>query len=335
MEKKFTVFIVWLGLISFVSCAQKKNDKVVPIAFYNVENLFDTQNDPLTDDDEFTPEGKCHYTDRVYEQKLHNIAIVLAQLGTDKQPYGPAVIGLAEVENSKVLIDLLLQPELKDRGYKFIWFKGPDLRGITVALLYRPQQFKLLHARPLEVLLEGGEPTRDILFATGVIATDTVHILVNHWPSRRGEDETENKRITVAQANRVIVDSLLNRNHNANIILIGDLNDNPDNISIAKVLGATDDKVAPLYNPWLSIYRSGAGTLIHKHEWDLFDNIIISKGLLRQNRLHFKEAEVFNRQFLITQGGKFAGYPHRSFAGTRWINGYSDHLPVLLYLEKR
>lgn len=320
------------------SCAQKKNEKIIPIAFYNAENLFDTYNDPNKDDDEFTPEGPFHYTDKVYQQKLHNIATVLAQLGTDKNNDGAALIGLAEVENDGVLSDLVHQTELKDRGYKFIWFSGPDPRGITVALLYDPQRFKVLKAKPIEVLLDGGEPTRDILLVTGILAGDTVHILVNHWPSRRGEDETESKRIVVAKADRIIIDSLLNRNNNAKIIFMGDLNDNPDNLSVVQILRTTDEpdntRNSYLYNPWYNIYKSGSGSLIHARQWDMFDHIIISGGLLNKTKLHFSEATIFYRDFLITKGGKFKGYPHRSFAGTRWINGYSDHLPVVMYFEK-
>jgi hypothetical protein len=338
LKKKFAGFILCLGLLSLASCAQKKNNRIIPIAFYNVENFFDTQDDPNKDDDEFTPGGPFHYTERIYQQKLHNIATVLSQLGTDKNDNGPAIIGLAEVENDKVLSDLVTQPEIIERGYKFIWFSGPDPRGITVALLYDQKQFKLLNAKPIKVSLDNGEYTRDILFVTGTIAGNTVHILVNHWPSRKGEDETESKRMIAAKVDRNIIDSLLRNNPNANIVLMGDLNDNPDNMSITKVLGASGERGktngSVLFNPWLNIYRSGVGTLIHAHHWDLFDHIIISDALLNKNKLHFTEAAIFNRDFLITQRGRFRGYPHRSFGGTHWINGYSDHLPVVLYLER-
>lgn len=341
---RFFLFIAVTACFSLLSCAQKSSGRYT-IGFYNTENFFDTKDNPDKDDDEFTPDGKNHYTERVYGQKLHNIARVIDQLGTDDDPYGAVFIGLAEVENKTVLSDLLAQPELSNRNYRYIIFDGPDPRGINTALLYDYKRFHLLHAQPLHVSIkdvEGNEnATRDILFVSGVLGIDTVHVLVNHWPSRReGADESENKRMAVAQVDRRVADSLLNRNASSKIIVMGDLNDDPDDASVVNGLETVADKSAAvngnLFNPWFNIYRSGSGTLLFSHHWDLFDQIIISSGLIKSSKGHlrFSKASIFERDFLITQYGRFRGYPHRSFAGSHWINGYSDHLPITLSFEK-
>jgi hypothetical protein len=334
---------IWLSSGQF-AFAQKKNYQISVVAFYNFENLFDTENDPNKDDDEFTPDGPYHYTDIVYKEKLHNLATVLQQLGTEKTPDGPAIIGTAEIENGRVLTDLANQPEIKDRNYQHVWFEGPDPRGIDVALLYNPKYFTVLASKSITVNLNqtgGKELTRDVLYVTGLLVGDTVHVLVNHWPSRRGgESVTEGKRAIVAGMNKRISDSLFNVNANVRILIMGDLNDDPVDNSVAKVLGAKKDKesVTPksLYNPWAEYYKRGIGTLGYNDSWNLFDQLILSNSFLEKNtdKWKFYKAEIFNRDFLIEKFGRYKGYPHRSFSGNTWINGYSDHLPVFVYLIK-
>lgn len=330
--------IVLLGVFtSLISCGQKKADKVCSIAFYNVENLFDTENDPQRDDDDFTPGGAYHYTRDIYEKKLQHIATVLDEMRTDEDPQGPALVGMAEVEGDRPLSDLVHTPVIAGR-YQYICFKGPDPRGITTALMYDPKRFRIIRAMPVHINLPGGESTRDILFVRGKLNSDTVYILVNHWPSRReGEAETAVKRNAAAEANKHLINSILQVNPAAKIILMGDLNDDPDNESVARILDAKGEpeqmNATSLFNPWLNIYLSGSGTLKFSHHWDLFDQVMLSKAWLKDKGWHFAGAEIFYRDFLITQQGKFRGYPHRSFAGPRWINGYSDHLPVILHLQ--
>lgn len=312
---------------------------VTAIAFYNTENLFDTEDDPDTDDDEFTPQGPYHYTDNIYRQKLHNIATVLQQLGTDKDVQGAVLIGLAEIENGKVLTDLVAQPELSKRGYRYAWFNSADPRGIDVALLYDPHRFRMLKAEAVPATVNGyTEATRDVLHVKGILAGDTIHVLVNHWPSRReGQGATEPKRIAIAQLNKRILDGIYSKEPKAKVIIMGDLNDNPDDASVAKTLRAASSKptnTQALYNPMADIYAGGKGSVLYKHHWDLFDQTIISGGFFTGRRLQYYMAEVYDRDFLFTQHGKFAGQLHRSFGGTRWLNGYSDHLPVILYLKQ-
>lgn len=316
------------------------------IAFYNFENLFDTQDDPKNwGDDEFLPNGSYHYSNEIYHQKLHNLATVIQQLGTEITPDGPAIIGTAEIENDQVLKDLISQPEIKNRGYQFIHFDSPDSRGIDVAMLYNPKYFKSLSARALYVdIRESGEKggrTRDILWVNGILAGDTINVFVNHWPSRRGgEAATAPLRAKAAAVSKKIIDSLNTLNPNTRVLLMGDLNDDPTDPSITKVLNAKGEKSEVkkngLYNPFVNFYKNGIGTLGYNDSWSLFDQIMLSSTILNanDNNWRFYKSEVFNKEFLKNKFGQYKGYPHRSFDGTNWINGYSDHFPSIVYLIK-
>lgn len=318
--------ILLILLLSVCGCTAQEKGRTQAIAFYNVENLFDTQDDPATNDDEFTPRGAYRYTEKIYKQKLHNIATVIDKLNA-------SVVGLAEIENSTVLDDLVRQPELATDNYKYAWYNSPDPRGIDVALLYNPKVFKLLQSKKLPIVMKG-VATRDVLLVSGVLAGDTVHILVNHWPSRgEGLQESEPKRMAAAQVNKRVVDSLTRINKDAKIIIMGDLNDNPADASISKVLGAKADKAGTLYNPWAAIHKSGKGTSVYHKKWDHFDQVIISSSLTKKSGWYFDKAQIFDEDFIRNKGFEDA-YPLRSFKGKNWNNGYSDHLPVILYLKK-
>ncbi len=309
----------------------------VAIAFYNVENFFDTLDNPHKIDNDFTPEGKYHYGQRVYEQKLHNIATVVQSMDNGKSP---AIIGLAEVENATVLRDLARQPELRRSAYKYVWYDGPDIRGINVALMYNPDYFHMLGSQPLNVDLSSIQKrslTRDVLYVRGVLAGDTVHILVNHWPSRRGGVAKSNpKRAIAARVNKAVVDGILEQNPNARIIVMGDFNDNPDDPSLTKVLQSSGKVPASrshkLYNPFAKLYSDGLGTEVYRHVWNLFDQIIISSGMLQtDSKLKFESANIYKPKFIQETYKGHVGEPHRSFKGSHWIKGYSDHYPVVIY----
>lgn len=322
--------ITLLLLITIYSCdAQNKSstNKTV-VAFYNVENLFDTKDDPKTWDDDFTPKGSYRYTDKIYNQKLHNIAKVINEIN-------PTIMGLAEVENNTVLKDLLNQPEINNQ-YKYVWFNSPDPRGIDVALLYNSSKFKVIASHNYPVVYTGMK-TRDVLYVCGEMNGETVHILVNHWPSRReGERESEPKRIAAAKVNKRIVDSLFKKDANSKIFIMGDMNDNPDNNSIAKALGASPalkTKKGYLYNPWAAIYKSGKGTSVYHNQWDHFDQLIISGAVVDGKGLHYKSADIFDEDFIRNTKYEDA-YPLRSFKGNNWANGYSDHFPIVMYLQQ-
>ena len=319
--------------------------QVAAVAFYNLENLFDTLDEPYKFDEEFTPSGANHYTSEIYHQKLHNLATVLAQLGTGLTPDGPAIIGVAEIESDRVLQDLSSQPEIRDRHYRFVHFESPDSRGIDVALLYHPKYFQVLQARALFTNISGsgqkGGKTRDVLHVVGVLAGDTTHVFVNHWPSRRGgEAASAPLRAIAAHVSKHVIDSLMAINADTRVLLMGDLNDDPTSPSVQKVLDATGNrkKLKPggLYNPWANFLAKGIGTLAYNDSWNLFDQIMLSSGWLKAGDGHwrFYKAEIFNRDFLKENFGRYRGYPYRSFEGSNWLNGYSDHFPVIVYFLK-
>ena len=338
---------LFLFFISTISHAQTATTRyqVAAIAFYNFENLFDTVDDPKKFDEEFTPNGDNHYTGAIYRAKLHNLATVLQKLGTDVTPDGPAIIGTAEVENDRVLQDLVAQPEIRDRHYQIVHFESSDPRGIDVAMLYNPKYFTVLRAEALYTDLsrpgEKGGKTRDVLHVTGILAGDTAHIFVNHWPSRRGGEALSAKsRSIAAGVSKHVIDSLMKENPATRVLVLGDLNDDPTDISVTQVLGAKGDiwKIKPggLYNPWVAFIKKGIGTLAYNDSWNLFDQIMLSSGWLQPVGKHWRynKAEIFNHDFLKEKFGRYKGYPHRSFDGSNWINGYSDHFPVIVYLVK-
>lgn len=326
------------------STAQNTNSGSCAIAFYNLENFFNPEDNPLTDDDDFTPEGKNRYTEKVFEQKASNMARAIAALAKDVEQEGPALIGICEVEDDKAIKKMLSMPVLRDKHYRFVRFDGPDHRGINVALLYRSPYFKLIHAQSLHIDLKHLEtaPTRDILFVKGVLLGDTVFVFINHWPARSGgQAASEPKRKAAAAVNKNAINQILAQNPKAKIILMGDLNDDPINASIQEVLGATsqDSKALEqnlLFNPWFEFYQKGIGSLCYQDRWNLFDQILLSAAWLDPHVgiWHYDKARVFNEHFLRTVFGKYKGYPHRSYSGSQWINGYSDHFPTIIYLKK-
>jgi len=344
MNLKSYLLSLLVCLISFASLAQQKKYPIAAVAFYNLENFFNPEDNPETNDEDFTPEGSHRYTEAVFTQKAKNMAEVLAQLGTDLSPDGAALIGLCEVEDDRALKVLLQQSVLKPRHYRFVRIDGPDRRGINVALIYSPKYFHLVSAKSIPVNLKfaGGGLTRDVLLVEGVLQGDTVFVLVNHWPSRSGgEARSAPKRAAAADVNRQIVDKILAANSRAKIILMGDLNDDPVNESVAKILGATNNQQKAisqhlLYNPWTTFYNRGLGTLSHNDRWNLFDQILLSPAWLSNHsgRWQYYQARVFDKDFLKNSFGAYRGYPHRSYNGTKWINGYSDHFPTLIYLIK-
>lgn len=343
MKKLCLSLISALFLVPNVK-AQKKDYQITAVAFYNLENLFDTVDDPKKFDEEFTPNGANHYTEAIYAKKLQNMAKVLSLIATDKIPEGPALIGVSEIENDKVLQDLISEPALKSRGWRIVHFESPDVRGIDVAMLYNPKMFKVLDAQSLNVDIEENEKkeyTRDILYVTGLLGDDTVSVFVNHWPSRRGgEAASAWKRAKAASVCKEIIKAKVKENPNYKCIIMGDLNDDPVSPSVAKTLGAIGEKskLKPggLYNPWISFYKKGLGTLGYGDSWNLFDQIIISQAFLNKNAggWQFYQADVFKRAFMISNFGKFKGYPHRSFSNGVWIDGYSDHFPTYIYFIK-
>ena len=339
------VLFVALSLISLVMArpvAGQKNYQIATIGFYNLENLFDTLDTPGVLDTEFSPAGDKLWNGVKYKEKLGNLSRVISGLGTNKNKEGISVLGVAEVENRQVLEDLVNMPGLKEKNYHIVHFDSPDRRGIDVALIYQASRFTVEFAEPLEIkIFDGTEQifTREALYVKGLLDGEIFHILVNHWPSRRGgESKTAPWRAAGAQVCKNIVDSLNRVEFNPNIVIMGDLNDDPVSPSVKQVLGAKEKKedVPPggLYNPMANYFRRGIGSNAYRDTWSLFDQLIISSALLTKDngQYRFYQSYVYNKKFLRQKKGHFKGYPFRTFGGNEYLGGYSDHFPVFMHL---
>lgn len=341
-----TLLICAIVTFSFTACAQdKKQYQIRTVAFYNVENLFDTLNDPNTFDDHRTPNGRDNWTFELYEDKLQKIAKVLSEIGNKNSKTAPDIIGLCEVENRNVLTDLIKTEALSPYNYEIVHFDSPDERGIDVALLYKREAFTPISFSKHELVLynEDGfrDYTRDQLLVTGALDGEEVHFIVNHWPSRSGgEAKSSPRRKAAAQITRKLVDSLQKENASAKIITMGDFNDDPTNASIKKVLKVEGEREKAtglaLFNPMEEMASKGFGTLAYRDRWNLFDQIIISAEFLKPERdsYRFWKAGIYNKSYLIVQNGRYKGYPYRSYAGGNYLGGYSDHFPVFIHLIK-
>ncbi|SRX73201.1 endonuclease/exonuclease/phosphatase family protein [Aequorivita antarctica] len=347
MEKLFQYpLFLCLFYVAFSFSQTEKEYKINTIAFYNLENLFDYEDDPLIFDDDRTPEGKDHWTKEIYEAKLVNMAKVISEIGEDITSTSPALIGVSEIENRRVLEDLLNQKPLVNKDYGIVHFDSPDRRGIDVALLYQKRLFTPTNYKAYELIIYDDQDrskrvyTRDQLLVSGMLDGEKINIIVNHWPSRSGgEERSRPKRIKAAELNKHIMDSLFSEDPYAKIITMGDLNDDPVSPSIKDVLKSKserqDMKVKELYNPMENMYKKGLGTLAYRDAWNLFDQIIISTELTKKDysSYRFYKAGIFNKNYLTTPHGQYKGYPFRSFVNG-YTGGYSDHFPVYIYLIK-
>lgn len=343
--KKHILLAVLFLLVGMTASAQRKFS-VYGVGFYNQENLFDTCHDEGKNDYEYLPGGSNGWNGLKYGQKLRNMARVLSEMGSDMgNNLHCAVIGMAEVENARVLEDLCNQEPLKKIGYRYAHIEGPDRRGVDCAMLYDPQQFKLdtmtLHPYVQELEADSGYRTRGFLEVNGHIAGELVTIIVCHWPSRFSGSFY---RESAGRQVRVIKDSLLIANPERKIFVMGDMNDDPMNRSMSEYLGAKPDlqkvKDNEMFNPWWNILKSGTGTLMYNGSWNLFDQIVMTPNVLDRagtknyEKLTYLKCQIFRRDYLFQSEGQYKGSPKRTTAGGVWLNGYSDHLPVVVYLVK-
>ena len=344
--KKTLIILLFLLAASNTSFSQEKY-KIRTVAFYNLENLFDTENDTLIND-EASPIMEMK-TDRevVYQKKLNNMAKVISEIGVKESNNTPVILGVAEIENRQVLEDLISNEKLKDKNYGIIQYDSPDLRGIDVALLYQPNYFRPTHHEVFELRIWDADGTRihtrDQLLVSGYLDDELIHVIVNHWPSRRGgEKRSRPKREKAAYLTTQIVEKIKLSDPNPKILIMGDLNDDPHNSSLKKVLKTKKKKKkvkeGDIYNPYEDMFRRGHNTLVYRDNINLFDQIMFTSPLLTTKKDYstFKmwKANVFNPQYLTNQTGKYKGYPYRSFVGSNWNGGYSDHYPVYIYLIK-
>jgi hypothetical protein len=343
---KRTFLLIALMALVLSSSAQKKF-AAYAVGFYNLENLFDTCHDEGKNDYEFLPTGSYKWNGLKYSHKLQNMSRALSDMGTSKLPgVGCAVIGVSEVENAKVLTDLCNQPALKQRGYQFAHIEGPDRRGVDCALLYQPKLFKLESTKLVQYVptakQDSGFKTRGFLTVCGTMAGEPVAFIVCHLPSRF--NGSYYREVGAAQA-KAVKDSLLRDNPKRKVMVMGDMNDDPTNKSIHEVLSAKEEieKVGKddMYNPWYNLLaKQGTGTLFYNGAWNLFDQIVLSPNMLNPkgsrdySSLKYWSNEIQRMPYLFQTEGKYKGAPKRTTAGGIWLDGYSDHLPVVVYLLK-
>ncbi|WP_026978547.1 endonuclease [Flavobacterium tegetincola] len=365
MKLKKSIFLsLFLAFAMSQVHAQDKKFKIHTVAFYNVENLFDTINQ-ANYDEEYLPQNG--WTSKKYKQKLNNLARVIVGIGTnDQQKESPTILGVCEVENKGVLEDLVKNPQIASKDYGIVHFDSPDKRGIDVGFLYQKKHFKPTSYInvPLYVYQneadtskkeekdaeESDKPnvnfdatskriyTRDQLLVTGLLDGEEMHFIVNHWPSRSGgEKRSSPYREAAGRLNRKIMDSLFKINPNAKIITMGDLNDGTYNKSVKEGIGAklkkSEVKKSGIYNPFEQMAKDGNATLFYRDSGDIFDQIMLSEPFLRNDFSSFQywKAGIYNKQFLIQISGQYKGYPLRNSPSEP---GFSDHFPVYIYLLK-
>ncbi len=344
LQKYFILLgvLVLFGLTSCQSSLKKLREPAngYTFAFYNVENLFDTINDPLINDEEFLPEAKGQWNTQKLNHKLENMARVIASMDTGSFPH---MLGLAEIENREVLEMLVQLPVLSKAKYEIIHVADQDPRGIETALLYRSEYFRPIQSKELNFTIDSMPDAnpRHILYVKGVVESgDTLHLMINHWTSRYGgQDVTVKSRNSAGEYVRHIADSLLAMNPLTNLIIAGDLNDNPTDPSLTqylKALPVTDPvESGRLYNLALKPFAEGKGTLYYK-SWDCFDQIIVSPSLLLKKIGSFNtgELQIIDRKWMMYASKNGVLRPNRTYSGGKYFGGYSDHLPVMIRLQR-
>lgn len=319
---------------------QRRKVQVFGVAFYNLENLFDTVNNNGKYDLEFSPAGSRKWNSQKYWSKIKNLAYVISQMKSKYTPMGPAIIGVSEVENITVLEDLVKARIIAADSLKIVHHDSPDRRGIDVSLLYNPRFFKLINVTNHTLFVDSLPyfRTRDQMCVVGLLGGKRTGIIVNHWPSRiGGAEQSSYLREAAASLTRHIADSLLRIDPDMGIIVMGDLNDDPMNKSVSMSLGAVkkakDCKPGGFFNPFWKKLDDGIGSYIYRGSWNLFDQIIVNYNLVNgASGLKYYGAEVLNKDFLKQKSGQYQGYPHRTFSSGVWTDGYSDHFPTEIFL---
>ncbi len=345
--KKINLFLsLLLCMVALSGYAQKKYS-VYGVGFYNLENLFDTCHDEGKNDYQFLANGSYRWNSLKYKHKLHNLARVLSDMGTDVLPnIGCAVIGVSEIENSRALDDLVAEEPLRARNIKYVHIEGPDKRGVDCAMLYNPALFKVTGQKLLPYIPAKDMPenyvTRGFLTVDGELGGEPVTVIVCHWPSRFAGSPYRER---AAELVKDIKDSIIAERPQTKVFVMGDMNDDPTNKSMKDILSARpeikDVKDGDMYNPWYNLLvKQGTGTLTYQGSWNLFDQIVMTPNVLDRNgkkdysTLKFWKNQIFRRDYLFQTEGKYKGNPKRTHAGGVWLDGYSDHLPVVVYLVK-
>lgn len=354
MKRVVYFVLIFLLIIPLMSCAQGKRSYV--IGFYNLENLFDTYHDEGKNDYEYLPDGANQWTEAKYTKKLHNMASVIRAM-KDENKIWHAVLGVSEIENRHVLEDLVSQPEIAEANYQIVHYDGPDRRGVDVALLYRPNLFKVLESKSIpfdfnssiEFSLNEEEKayfrTRDILMVRGMLGNEMFAFFVAHLPSRiggkGGDLRSRGGEIMYQESMRLMAEY-----PDIKIVAMGDMNDNPTDPSMAVYMHGKEniDEVGKedFFSPFVSMLKSGYGSLAYQGEWNIYDIIVVNANLCRGEGLKIRPivkkkfyGRIFNPPFMTQQEGPYAGTPFRTFSGGAFIGGYSDHYPTYIVVSNK
>ena len=354
MKRVVYFVLIFLLIIPLMSCAQGKRSYV--IGFYNLENLFDTYHDEGKNDYEYLPDGANQWTEAKYAKKLHNMASVIRAM-KDENKVWHALLGVSEIENRHVLEDLVSQPEIAEANYQIVHYDGPDRRGVDVALLYRPNQFKVLESKSIpfdfnssiEFSLNEEEKayfrTRDILMVRGMLGNEMFAVFVAHLPSRiggKGSDLRSRGGEIMYQESMKLMEAY----PDIKIVAMGDMNDNPTDPSMAVYMHGKEniDEVGKedFFSPFVSMLKSGYGSLAYQGEWNIYDIIVVNANLCRGEGLKIRPivkkkfyGRIFNPPFMTQQEGPYAGTPFRTFSGGAFIGGYSDHYPTYIVVSNK
>lgn len=338
MKRIFGLLVI-VGWISGACSSQHQMlRKEYTVLSYNVENLFDTQDDPKIPDEEFLPESEKKWTNERYQKKLNDLARVISEVNPLD---APEIVGLIEVENRSVLEDLINTNALKAHQYAIIHEESPDYRGIDVALIYRKDAFtEIMHeCLPVVFADDTAFKTRDILHVVGTVRNKTVHVFVNHWPSRiGGEDKTEPKRVLAASVLKKKVDQLMASDPKARIIIMGDMNDEPVNKSLKETIGAqAPDSGANFVNLMWPDDKAGLGTYFYNGNWNMLDNIVVSREMIsgQQVRVENGKGSIYSNSWMLFTNKTGDKTPNRSYVGPKYVGGVSDHFPVYFKMRVR
>ncbi len=349
MKIRRSILVILLVLFGTAVSVSGQQERRNTIMFYNLENLFDTIPDPDTNDREFLPDGPRKWNSHKYWTKMRNLDQVFYGVAASVKDF-PAVIGVSEIENRSVLEDLVMMERIAPAQYRIVHYDSPDRRGVDVGFLYRADRFKLegSYPHPVRMAELPDLRTRDILSMWGTIDGEPFYFMVAHWPSRLGgQQASEPRRVAAAQVMRHAIDSVLVANPATKVVVMGDLNDDPTDRSVAVVLGGKqkvkDLQPGDMFNPYLEMFRKGHGTLAYQDGWNLFDNIVVSENLVNaphgtwrlikteENKFY---GNIFRAKYLFQQEGQYKGYPLRTYVGENFQSGYSDHLPVYIVIAK-
>lgn len=345
--KKTIISVLVLFLLGVTLHAQDVEDKYV-VGFYNLENLFDTYDDPEKNDEEFLPDGANKWTERKYGKKLHNIARVISAMAERNGAFH-TILGVSEIENRRVLEDLVSQPELVPAGYNIVHYDSPDMRGVDVAMLYRPENFEYISSESIPFTLEGYEDfkTRDILMVYGKIAGEEFAVYVAHLPSRVG-GKGGNLRSRGAEIIREHSLAMMDEHPGIKVIVMGDMNDDPFDESMCEVLGGKLDpddveEAEDMFNPFWRMLNDGFGSNAYQNVWSVFDQILVNGSLLNapDGTLRLCKSGpngyygvIFRKPFMVTKTGQYKNNPYRTFSYGAFMNGYSDHFPTFIIIGK-